>query len=163
MTVEHRPIPPWARRQEIRVGAVIAVALVVGFLVWLLAIRDGGSSKPKLASIAPTAATPDRLRSLADDVGHPVYWAGPAAGTTYELTKTSSGRIFVRYLPNDVPVGSRSARYTIVGTYPVADAYKVLNELARKSGESSFPAPRGGFAVYSESSPTNIYLAYPDE
>jgi len=34
--------------------------------------------------------------------------------------------------------------------------------LARKGGESSFPAPRGGFAVYAKASPTNIYVAYPD-
>jgi hypothetical protein len=160
VTVEELPIPHWARRQEIRVGAVIAVALAVGLAVWLIAIHDG-SSKSKIAAIAPTAASPERLSSLANDVDHPVYWAGPAAGATYELTETSSGRIYVRYLPPGVPVGSRSARYTIVGTYPVDGAYNVLNQLARKRGESSFPAPRGGFAVYADSTPTNIYLAYP--
>jgi hypothetical protein len=162
MTVEHRPLPPWARRQEIRVGAVIAVALAIGFVVWLVAIRGGGSSKAKITTIAPTAATPERMREVAKDAGHPVYWAGPAANTTYELTETSSGRIYVRYLPRTIPVGSRSAAYTIVGTYPVPDAYKVLNGIARKGGESSFPAPHGGFAVYAKASPTNIYLAYPD-
>ena len=64
-------------------------------------------------------------------------------------------------LPQGVAVGSQSPAYTIVGTYPVPHAYNVLNGLARKGGQSSFPAPRGGFAVYSKSSPTNIYLAYP--
>jgi hypothetical protein len=162
VTVEHRPLPPWARRQEIRVGAVIAVALAIGFVVWLVAIRGGGSSKAKVTTIAPTAATPERMRAVATDLGHAIYWAGPAANTTYELTKTSSGRIYVRYLPAGIRVGSSSARYTIVGTYPVPNAYNVLNGLARKSGESSFPAPRGGFAVYAKASPTNIYLAYPD-
>ena len=162
MTVEHRPLPPWARRQEIRVGAVIAVALAIGFVVWLVAIRGGGSPKAKITTIAPTAATPERMHAVAKDIGHPIYWAGPAGNATYELTETSSGRIYVRYLPHGVPVDTQSARYTIVGTYPVPDAYKVLNALARKGGESSFPAPRGGFAVYAKASPTNIYLAYPD-
>jgi hypothetical protein len=161
VTVVQRPIPHRARRQEIRVGAVIAVALAIGLVVWLVAIHGGGSSKSKITAIPPTAASPDRLRSLANDVGHPVYWAGAAARTTYELTETSSGRIYVRYLPKGVPVGSTSARYTIVGTYPVDSAYNVLNQLARKRGESSFPAPNGGFAVYADSTPTNIYLAYP--
>jgi hypothetical protein len=163
VTVEQRPIPHWARRQQIRVGAVIAVALAIGLGVWLVTIHDGGSSssKSKITAIPPTAASPDRLSLLANDVGHPVYWAGAAARTTYELTETSSGRVYVRYLPTGVPVGSTSARYTIVGTYPVDSAYNVLNQLARKSGESSFPAPRGGFAVYADSTPTNIYLAYP--
>jgi hypothetical protein len=62
-----------------------------------------------------------------------------------------------------VPVGTSRSGYTIVGTYPVDNAYDVLNGLARKDGESSFPAPRGGFAVFGEATPTNIYLAYPDE
>lgn len=158
--MEQRPIPHRARRQEIRVGAVIAVALAIGFVVWLVVIHDS-SSKSKITAISPTAASPDRLGSLAGDAHHPVYWAGPAAGMTYELTETESGRIFVRYLPPGVPVGSTSARYTIVGTYPVDGAYNVLNQLARKRGESSFPAPRGGFAVYARDTPTNIYLAYP--
>jgi hypothetical protein len=164
MTVENRPLTPWARRQEVRVGAVIAVALAVALVVWLVAVRDGSSSsKPKATTIPPTAATPDRLGALAGDVGHPIFWAGPGTGVTYELTETSSGRIYVRYLPSGVPVGTDRSGYTIVGTYPVDDAYDVLNELARKDGESSFPAPRGGFAVFSKSTPTNIYLAYPDE
>jgi hypothetical protein len=163
MTVEHRPLPPWAQRQEIRVGAVIAVAVAIGLVVWLVAVRGGDSSKAKVTTIGPTAASPERLRALAKDVGHSVYWAGPAASTTYELTETSSGRIYVRYLPTGIAVGSQSAAYTIVGSYPVDNAYNVLNGLARKSGESSFPAPRGGFAVYAKATPTNIYLAYPDE
>jgi hypothetical protein len=161
--VEQRPIQHWARRQEIRVGAVIAVAIAIGVVVWLVAIRDGGSSKSRITSIAPTAVNAERLRELANDVGHPIYWAGPAANATYELTETSSGRIFVRYLPKGVPTGTNRSGYTIVGTYPVDNAYDVLNGLARKSGESSFPAPRGGFAVFGKATPTNVYLAYPDE
>ena len=163
MTVEHRPIPPWARRQEVRLGAVIAVAVAIGLVVWLVAIRgSGGSSKSASGSIPASAASPDRLHSLSDDVGHPIYWAGPADNTTYELTKTTGGNIYVRYLPQGTPVGTQNADFTIVGTYPVKNAYNVLNELARKSGEASFPAPRGGFAVYAHSSPSHIYLAYPD-
>jgi hypothetical protein len=162
VNVEQGPTRVWERRREIRLGAVIAVALAIGFVVWLVAIRGGGSSK-STTSIGATAASPDRLRALAKDVGHPIYWAGPAENMTYELTKTSSGRIFVRYLPKGVPVGTSRSGYTIVGTYPVDNAYDVLNELARKSGESSFPAPRGGFAVFGKTTSTNIYLAYPDE
>jgi hypothetical protein len=163
MTVEHRPIPPWARRQEVRVGAVIAVALAIGLVVWLVAIRGGGSSKAKAtASIAPTAASPDRLRALAKDVGHPIYWFGPAANTTYELTKTPSGRIFVRYLTNGVAVGSNSPSYTFVGTYPFTNPYGTLKGLAKKSADESFAAPAAGLAVYAKDRPTNIYLAYPN-
>jgi hypothetical protein len=162
VNVEQGRTRVWERRNEIRVGAVIALALAIGFVVWLVVIRDGGSSKSESGSIPASAASPGRLRSLANDVGHPIYWAGPAENSTYELTKTASGNIYVRYLPQGTPVGTQEAGFTIVGTYPVKNAYNVLNELARKGGESSFPAPRGGFAVYARSSPNHIYLAYPD-
>ncbi len=163
MTVEHRPIPPWARRQEVRVGVVVAVALAIGLVVWLVAIRGGSSSSKagSSATIAPTAASPDRLRALAKDVGHPIYWIGPAANTTYELTKTGSGRIYVRYLTNGVAIGSKSPSYTFIGTYPFPDAYKALQGLAKKSADASFSAPANGLAVYAKNVPTNIYLAYP--
>jgi hypothetical protein len=163
MTVEHRPLPSWARRQEVRVGVVIAVALAIGLVVWLIAIRGGGSSSKvkSSASIPPTAASPDRLRSLAKDLGHPIYWIGPAANTTYELTKTDSGRIYVRYLTNGVTVGTKNSSYTFIGTYPFPDAYKALQGLAKKSTDESFSAPADGLAVYAKSVPTNIYVAYP--
>jgi hypothetical protein len=164
MTVENRPLPPWATRQDVRVGAVIAVALAIGLVVWLVAIHGGGNSSSKAsASIAPTSATPDRLRELAKAVGHPIYWAGSAANTTYELTKTTSGRIFVRYLPKGVAVGTGARAYGFVGTYEVPGAYGSVRHLAKTPSDSSFSAPNGGFAVYAKDRPTNIYLVYPDE
>jgi hypothetical protein len=106
-------------------------------------------------------ATPDELRSLSADLGHPIYWLGEESGHIYELTQLKDGRIFIRYLPHGVPIGSTQAIYTIVGTYPVRNAYNVLKKLAKKPGELSFAAPHNGLAVFSTSRPTNVYLAYP--
>ena|SRR5437764_15488241 len=161
MTVEQRPVPQWARRPDFRVGAVVAVALAIGFVVWLVAIRDGSSS-PK-STIGVSEVSPDRLRAISVEVGHPIYWAGPAADTTYELTRTPSGRIFVRYIPSGIPLGIANASFTIVGTYPVPSAYRVTHQLAKKAGETSFAAPRGGFAAYARTTPTHVYLAYPNQ
>ena len=156
----------WARRPEVRIGAVVAVAIAVAFVVWLL-VRGGDSNSSStgqtqtVPAIAPVAATPDRLRSLSVEIGRPIYWAGPLSNTTYELTRTSQDRIYVRYLPQDVQVGTKRADYTIVGTYPVSNAYDVLKTLAKKESETSFTAPNGGIAVYDTSRSTNVYLAYP--
>jgi hypothetical protein len=158
MTVEQRPVPTWARRPEFRIGKVAAVVLAIAFVAGC-----GGGSSSKSTTIGATAVSPDRLRALSVEVGHAVYWAGPESDTTYELTQTGSGRIFVRYLPQGIPVGVQNASFTIIGTYPVANAYDVLHQLAKKGGESSFAAPRGGFAVYADSSPTNVYVAYANE
>jgi len=89
----------------------------------------------------------------------PIYWIGEQAGITYELTKTTDGRVFVRYLPVGVPAGSTQA-YLTIGTYPVANAYSVVRQLAQKSGMIKL-ATKKGVAFYNQDSPTNVYMAYP--
>jgi hypothetical protein len=165
MAVNERSVGPWARRPDVRIGAVLAVAVAAALVVWLVVIRDdsNGSSAeaPQVSAIPPVAATPDSLRQLSVETGRPIYWLGPQEDRTYELTRTANDRIFVRYLPAGAPVGTTEAKYPLVGTYPVDNAYDVLKELAKAGGESSFTAPKDGFAVYSTEHPTNIYLAYP--
>ena len=94
-------------------------------------------------------------------VGHPVYWVGTEPNRAYELTRTSSDRVFVRYLPHGVPPGTKNADYTFVGTYPFAAPYEALQGLAKKKDDASFSVPGGGLAVYARSSPTNVYVAFP--
>jgi hypothetical protein len=161
--VNQRTLSPWARRPDVRIGAVIAVAALVAFVVWLL-VRGGGSDssgQPSAEPIAPKAASSAEIRDLSVEIGRPIYWLGPEGDKVYELQRTAQDRIYVRYLPPDVSVGTKSAGYRLVGTYPVDSAYNVLKSLAKTDGEASFDAPRGAIAVYSQSRPTNIYLAYP--
>jgi hypothetical protein len=147
---------------------VIAIVLAVAFIVWLI-VRGGGSSTSStttttqtatVSALAPRLATQDDLRKLAVEAGHPIYWVGPDTGRNYELTRTSSDRIFVRYLPHGTPAGAKNATFTFVGTYPFRGAYQALQGLA-KQGDKSFSVPGGGLAVYATSSPTNVYVAFP--
>ena len=139
----------------------------IAVLVALATAGCGGKKGPTTTVSAigqkptATAATPEALRNLSEKVGHPIYWLGKQAGHTYELTQLNNGRIFVRYLPHGVPIGSPQAIFTIVGTYPVPNAFNVQKKLAKKSGELSFTAPHHGLAVFSTARPTNVYLAYP--
>lgn len=159
----------WGGLSGVRIGAVIALALAAGFAVWLIVRGDdddssAGTTTTQTATapeIGPVAATPAALRALSDQAGHPIYWIGPRPRRTYELTRTSSGRIFIRYLPPGAEVGNKRADYTIVGTYPVSDALEVLQELSKKAGEKSVSAPGGGLAVYSTTAPNNVYVAFP--
>jgi hypothetical protein len=168
--VEQRPtVPPWTR-PDVLVGAVVAVALAIAFVVWLL-VRGGGGThapaatatgQPTVKAVAPRAASQAELRTLAVQLGHPLYWVGTEPGSTYELTVTSDGRVFVRYLPRGVEPGTKSASYTFVGSYPFNSPYSAL-QAQKKKGDVSLSVPGGGVAVYAPGTPTNIYVAFPHQ
>jgi hypothetical protein len=92
------------------------------------------------------AATRADLRSLGRELGHPVFWAGGDTDATYELTRTSDGRVFVRYLTGGAAVGDSSPDFLTVGTYPQKDALAKLRSAATAQGASTMPVAGGGLA-----------------
>jgi hypothetical protein len=152
---------PQRQVRRIRVGAVIAVVLAVAFAAWLIfRDNDDDSNPPPPAS---SAVTPAQLRTIPEESGQELYWAGPRAGYTYELTRTTDGNNFIRYLPAGVAVGAQQPDYQTVGTYPRRRALQGLRRLARRQDSISFEVPRNGLAVYSRERPTSVYLAFPGE
>src|SRR6266511_3847988 len=85
------------RGRRLRLGAVIAIAVAAGFIAWLVLKDDDNEPSTPARSPAVAASVAD-LRALPKSVGHPIYWAGRKPGQTYELTQTSSGNIYIRYL-----------------------------------------------------------------
>jgi hypothetical protein len=145
-------------------GAVIAVLLLGGDDESGSGGGESGSTTTTVAASAPHGpelVSLDQLRGLPDSAGHAVYWAGEQSGD-YELTIASDGSVFIRYLPQGVPVGSREATSLTVATYPYADAFSTLESAARQPGATRDEAPGGGVVVGSEANPNTVYVAYPD-
>jgi hypothetical protein len=139
----------------VAVIAVVVVAIVI-------LTSGGGEDDDAAARRAPAvAASPDRLGTVAERLGRPVYWAGPQGGVTYELTETRDGRVFVRYLPNGVAVGAPEADYLTVATYPQRDAVATLRATARRQGVAVVETPGGGFAFQDVNRAESAYLAFP--
>ena len=115
-----------------------------------------------LARPASRAASAAQLKALAARLGHPIYWAGARPKTTYELTRTKSGRVYIRYLPPGVRVGDSSADHVTVGTYPQRNALAALKASAAKIKATPIELPGGGIAYIDTKRPTSAYLAYPD-
>jgi hypothetical protein len=150
------------------------VGLASGVLVLLLLLGCGGSSgssgssgtnaehsaQPRPAARGPVVVNAERLRQLADSVGHPIFWAGRQPGAD-ELTVDVNGNVFIRYLPQGVPVGSRRRTSLTVATYPFADAYGTLQAASRQPGATVGHTPDGGVVVAAKGSPDNVHVAYP--
>lgn len=149
-------------RRRVRLAAlIVALAVVAGGVAWAL-VGKGGSSPttagPVVQPIAPVALSASGLRTLARAVPQPIYWAGPKHGYLYELTRTTSGRIYVRYLPTGVKAGAPGASYLIVATYPYAGA---LNALKAVAHGAQVTIPGGGVALVDTKDPKSVHLAYP--
>ncbi|HZO58159.1 MAG TPA: hypothetical protein VFB51_00565 [Solirubrobacterales bacterium] len=145
-----------------RVGVAAAVAAVLAAAVGAFMVL-GGDDAGRPASDGPvsTAVSVAALRALPEQTGHPVYWAGPRAGHTYELTRPTDGSVYVRYLPPGVRVGDRRPDFTTIGTYPRRGAGRDLRRLGRQPGAVTIPLGEGVIAVYTRAQPRSVYLGFP--
>ncbi|HUK95956.1 MAG TPA: hypothetical protein VLU96_13010 [Gaiellaceae bacterium] len=140
----------------------IAVAAAACVVAWL-AVRGHGSTAKALPAVdgGPALVSQAQLERLAGSVDHPVYWAGPKSGYSYELTNTSGGRIFVRYLPTGVRAGDPRPSFLVVGTYTQPGGFADLKRVAKRHGSVSFGLDGGGLAVFNTAKPTSVYFGYP--
>jgi hypothetical protein len=157
---EGGPVAP--RNRLVLIGAVVVLAIVAAVAAWLVIDhRDSSSSAPTTTSVAktgPVVLSAPGLNTLAAAVGQPIYWAGPQPKMYYELTRTTDGKVYVRYLPPGVTAGAPSAAYLTVATYPFPGAYEALREVA--DGREK-PVAGGGIALVDGSHPQSVYVAFP--
>ena len=165
--------PARARWVPLRQRATIFTILIFGVALGLFGaygvsnfhLTTGGASAHgrgvRLLPDRAVAVTQAQLSWYERSVGHDVYWLGPRAGITYELTETAAHDTYLRYLPAGVAVGSRSPDYTAIGTYPATNAYAAVLASAREKGRVTKPIADSGMASWSAGHPTSVYLAYP--
>jgi hypothetical protein len=149
-------------RYGTRLGVVVAAAVIaIGIAAWLLLGNDNDKSTHPEPTNGAEAASLDRLHELASAVDHPIYWAGEKPNVVYELTVTSDGKIYVRYVPRGTTIGTRDQTFLTVGTYPVTNAYGALQTVAEAPGAVTDKTPDGGFVVFNKTNAQSVYVAYP--
>lgn len=153
----------WQEHSALRWAAVLLAIAVIALLGWLLVIRPDASTSMVHAGGGPVAATEQQLVDLSQELHQPVYWAGSIPGTKMELTETTNGYPYVRYLTEVASIGDPSPDFLTVGTYPTVNAFRDLRNYARDSKARSIPISNGGIAVTIPHSPTSVYFAYPHE
>ena len=146
------------RRQLLVLGAaVVFAATLVG---WLLV--NHGKGEPTGVAAGPAVVSTAQLASAAHSLGRPIYWAGPRDDSSYELTVTDSGRVYVRYLPRGTAAGDRRADFLTVGTYLGDHAYEDLKKVSTGPPVHSNLLDDGALLVAPERLPKSVYLAYPN-
>ncbi len=141
--------------------SLVALLLIVLILFGGLLLLRGHGGKTTLPPVGtPAAVSESQLKSLASQSSQPVYWAGRKHGT-YELTRTTDGRTYIRYLPSADKVGDRTPNYLTVGTYPTKQAFSALRRAAARDGAVSANVDHGGLLVFNTSAPKSVYFSYP--
>jgi hypothetical protein len=122
----------------------------------------GGSQVAASNDGKPRLAQPASLVAVNSALGHPVYWAGDQGGKPLELTLTTDGKAFVRYLNSEGDVGSPDPKFLTVATYPLQGAYEALQENAKLHPDTqTAETPDGGLVLVSQDRPQSVYIAYP--
>jgi hypothetical protein len=150
------------RPTQLQLAVLVVAVVVASFAVaWLLVTSGGSKSSLPAPNGGPALVSQAQLEHLAGSTDHPVYWAGPKDGS-YELTRTSNGRIFVRYLPRGVKAGDARPDFLTVGTYSQSNGFAELKRVAKQKDSVSITVKNGGLVVFNKKKPTNVYFAYPD-
>ena len=141
--------------------SLVALLLIVLILFGGLLLLRGHGGKTTLPPVGtPAAVSESQLKSLASQSSQPIYWAGPKHGT-YELTRTTDRRTYIRYLPSADKVGDRTPNYLTVGTYPTKQAFSALRRAAARDGAVSANVDHGGLLVFNTSAPKSVYFSHP--
>ncbi len=162
------PRPPSRRRRRLSrpsVLAAIAAVLVIAAGAIVLATRDGEKANAPLTTgqrAEPVKANADSLRQVAAAVGHPVYWAPGEKASTYALTRTPDGRLYIRYLPDGVQIGDPRPNFLTIGTYPQDNPLASVQQGAKRQGAVTKDLAGGGVSVTQSDRPTSVFFAYPE-
>jgi hypothetical protein len=138
----------------------ILVVLVVVLLV-VLGISLLNDDDVSLTVGEPEIVTASQLSDFAADADSPMYWLGERDDAKYELTETSSGRLYVRYLEPDTEAGDERADFLAVATYPEDDGVAALERAAaNRDGAELGRTDDDAVLLIDPASPNNAHLAY---
>jgi hypothetical protein len=152
------------RQRHARIGAAIALVTAAGLIAWVVVSHTGSSTSRSASAdvrsghVGPMAVSPAALKGLSNAFREPIYWMGPKRGFTYELTRTSDGKLYVRYLPRGVRVGVKGSEYTIIVTYPFPGSFAALENAAHGHARV---VPGGGIALVDPRYAKSVHVSFP--
>jgi hypothetical protein len=138
----------------------LGVALIVALGVMAL---DSGEDDLSLTPGEPEIASAGQLSDIAASSDtKPLYWLGERDDSEYELTETSGGRFYVRYLEGGAEAGDERPDFLTVGTYPSKNSVGELREAEEAiEGAELGRTDDGAVMLIDPSSAKSAHLAFP--
>jgi hypothetical protein len=150
-----------AKTVRIGIAGLIALVVVVVVAVNLLGGDDNSSSSE--SSTGKVALSESELVARAGSLEHTAYWVGTQSGTeSYELTTTTDGRIYIRYLTGGAKAGDPRPNFLTVGTYSVPDAKEALHNAETSNAGMTLTAHEG-YEVLEGESGTDAYVIFDNQ
>lgn len=162
MATQTEGLQPASRQPRALPLSLIGLLVIgIGALVAAFMLRGDHNATTALPAVGsgPAAVSEAQLKVLAKHSSLPVYWAGKAG--SYELTRTTDGRIYIRYLPAGAKIGNTTG-YLTIGTYPDPHAFRSIRRAAARPGGVSAKLANGGLLVFNSHAPKSVYFGYPD-
>ena len=148
----------------------ILSALISSLLTYVVTNNSNSTAVPKSSASAfsdviggKVALTESELIAAVKQIGKDVYWAGPVKNAKYTLAVPADGQAYVRYLPNGQGITDTKPNYVVIATYTTTDAFKVTQAAGNTSNGVTFINAEGAAVYYSKTTPTNVYVAYPNK
>jgi hypothetical protein len=169
----HLTRPPSSRR--LIVLAVVATLAAAAVILLATTSNNAGNTPSRNAAPdsvdngllkigVPRILSTAQLRAFAATASGPIYWAGPAGpATRLEVTVVRHGDVFIRYLTGTAAVGDPHPSFTTIGTYGVANAYRVVNNDGNAKAATRLRIPDGGIAINTARAPHSFYIAFPGQ
>jgi hypothetical protein len=144
------------------------LAVLVAVIVALFVVGGNDSSAPSSTTVVGTTTTlPQFPKTVLDDKGvktlladesNPSYWVGPMQGYTYVVQRFQNG-INIQYFPAGQDALKGGVADLQVVTYPVPDAVKVLEAVAKSKGNYTKTLVDGSLFMLDNSEPRRGYVA----
>ena len=156
------PVGRKRRRPRARLAVALLLAALLAAAGAYAAVTLTRDETPVLpAAGEPALLTGEVLSAVVAATGRDVYGVAAAAGTRPEVTRGSSGEVWVRYLGPGAKLGDARADFLTIGTYPRADALAAAKAAAEGDRQRSSELPDGGVMLWSIERPESVYAASP--
>jgi hypothetical protein len=156
-------------KNHVKIGLLMLVSALVGsLLTFAVTSNSPAALKASESNFTDVIAgkvvlTEKELIDAVQQLGIDVFWAGPVDGAKYTLSVPVDGQAFVRYLPDGDGLEDTNPNYVVIATYATENAFEATQAAGNQSNGVTFINSEGAAVYYNKDTPTNVYVAYPNQ